>query len=197
MEKKLKNLNGLIVFIFFLILVSVISSFVLIYSKKSIFIDLQIILSIIAFSLFIFFFIALYKGLGLKNSIDYNQTIKKGNEKFKYFFRRFQDFLSFDFGSNDLEVPLLGILFFVIKIIVATCIFIILFISFSSALIWGIIIAFLLLYYLSFQAFRTVLLKSDKTKNSILKSLGYSLLFTILYTNWIFFILYIVKKYHN
>jgi hypothetical protein len=197
MMKNSKNLNGLIVFVFFLILVTVISGFVLIFSKKSIFLELQIVLSIIAFSLFVFFFIALYKGIGLKNTIDYLQTIKNGNEKFKHFFRRFQDFLSFDFGSSDLEMPLIGIIFFIIKIIAATFMFIILFISFSSALIWGILIGFIFLYYLAFQAFRTVLSKGNKTQNSILKSLGNSLLFTILYTSWLFIILFFVKKYHN
>lgn len=165
------------------IVIAVTSTIYIIYgvrNTKPLIEDTIILISILSGLLFLFLTVGLYKGIKLKDDIgDLTRKIR---------------FRSLDFGDFLLTPPLSGssigefLLGLILWLVVAAFLLLI-FWLFGNVLI----ILFLLiaagLYWIFLRALRIVFRKSDQCKGDLGNSTGYGLLYTFLYTAWMYLII--------
>lgn len=93
-----------------------------------------------------------------------------------------------------------GILVIIVGWIVMTLVIVLLY-WFLCLLVWPLIIVFIaILYWVFFRALRIVFKKSGICKGNLLKSLAYGLIYTTLYSIWIYSIIFgthYLVKFHS
>ena len=141
-------------------------------------------LSIIAGGLFLFLNYGLYTGIGLVDNFPSYRNFKHG------------DIISRtgtlpDMPSIDTDDGISGLVLSVICWI-ALAIFFVIILVLLEAVFWiSIFIILAMLYWVFFRALKLVFSKAALTKGNIVSSIAYSLGYTILFTGWIFGIVYL------
>ncbi|MDC8004164.1 hypothetical protein POV27_08890 [Aureisphaera galaxeae] len=143
-------------------------------------------LGIIAFSLFSFLTYGLFKGVGIKDNFPSLQEAKDS-----------VDFIP-SVGDNswvteipvpEVENPILSVLVWI-----GMTILIIILLVFMEFIFWvSIFLLLAMLYWLYFRALRLVFSISRKTIGDFGNSVIYALGYTLLYTGWIFGIVYLAE----
>ena len=157
--------------------------------------EMEITLAIIAAGLFLFLAVGLYRGVRLEKPVVEDPEKPFGSADF--------DAASVvglatiappdikldvpDLGSSgdDLVGCLVSIVLWIVIAIVLMVLFWVLVQVLAFALPW----VLLALYWLFYRALHLVFDKAPQTRGKILPSLGYALLFTVLYTGWLFLLL--------
>ena len=75
-----------------------------------------------------------------------------------------------------------------------TILFVFLLIMLEAIFWFSLFVILAMLYWVFFRALKLVFSKSDETKGNFVKSIVYSLGYTILFTGWIFGIAYLVEN---
>ena len=166
-------------------------------NHRSLFVNSLISTTILSIAFIVFLTYGLFKGLKLKN--DFGSLDEQ--IKFKEF-PKLDNLADASSGSDAISVDgddiissivlsvIVNILFWIIASIVLTVVF-----WFLGSIIWiTIILLFAMLYWIFYRATRFVLKNSNKCKNNFIKSLGYSVFYTILYNCWIYGIIIL---FHN
>jgi len=167
-------------------IVALVSLFIFIASNRSIYDELEYIIFVVAIILFVFLTYGLFIGARLKG--------KPKTPKFT-FLKKLLD-SSFDLDAFDLfgdfePLAWLGATIFAIALLL-----------FLTTALWSAVIGLIFIFYwIVYRAVRLVLLKGCKCKGNLILSMKLSLFNTILYSGWIFGIVWIVEhkpwKYFN
>lgn len=166
------------------------------FSTRSFVTELAIALGIIAVGLFIFLAVGLYHGVHLEEPILENPDKPMGSAGFDV-----GDAVGLaavmptpdlkvdipDVGStgDDLAGCLVSILLWIVIAIVLAVLFWVLVQVLAFVLPW----VLLALYWMFYRALKLVFEKTAVTRGHLLPSLGYALMFTVLYTGWLFLLL--------
>jgi len=189
MKAKKNYLKGKSVFIISLIVIGI--TILTVYLSginynRTITSNLYLSLGIIGICLFTFMTYGLYKGIGLEDN-----------------FPRYKDFKSGDIISSSGELPEMpsvdigegiGGIFLSITLWIAMTIFFVIVLIMLEAIFWfSLFVILTMLYWVFFRALKLVFSKINETKGNIGTSIIYSLVYTILFTGWIFGITYLVE----
>jgi hypothetical protein len=148
--------------------------------------NFYISLGIISIILFVFMTYGLYFGIGLLDNFPKFQKFERG--RFLPTYGHNIDLPGFDVGEG-----IAGIVLSILLWIGMAILFIIL-LALVEALFWlSIFIILAMLYWLFFRALKVVFSKSKRTKDDLQMSIIYSLTYTILYTGWMFGIVYLTE----
>lgn len=141
-------------------------------------------LTIISLALFVFLVISLYKGSKIDDNDNKLEIIS---------IPEIPDINTsehIDFGGEGIAGLLMGILLW----IVVSILFVILLWIFTTVIWAGVILCIGMVYWVFFQAVKIVLKHSSVCKNNIVKSILYAALYTILYTSWIYVLVFIANS---
>jgi hypothetical protein len=154
---------------------------------KSIFTEITAILGILAISLFVLFFVGLYRGMILQAEEPQVLNDAKINIEKKEFYDP-SSYISW-FSSFEFNIWMSWIIISILAIWVLSYLF-----------LFGLyfLILFLMVLYLVFYlAYGLVFSHSQGTKGDIVKSFGYSVAYTILYTGLFFILLQVIKIFQH
>lgn len=159
--------------------------------KQSLIENLFISLGILSITLFSFFLYGLYNGFRTVQNFPNFRDLKK------YYKLRYKKLISLDnfvdFHLFPIGEGLTSTFMNVLLWLIASIFFIVLF-SFLDTLFLLTLIAFLsFLYWVFYNALALVIIKSSSTIGNISRSVYYSLLYTILYSGWVYGIGYIIS----
>lgn len=148
--------------------------------------NLYLSLGIIATTLFLFMTYGLYKGMGLIDNFPKFRNFRKG------------DIIghtapTFDTPGISVGDGISGLIISILCWIGVTILFIVLLVVLEAVFWFSIFIILAMLYWIFFRALKFVFNKSTETKGDIGISAMYSLAYTILYTGWIFGIVYLTQ----
>lgn len=150
--------------------------------------NLYLALTIIGVILCVFMSYGLYVGLGLTDN-----------------FPKFKRFKSGDMFSNTYDVPdvpnidvgdgIGGLIVSIILWIGMSILFFVLLIV-VEAIFWiSLFIILAMLYWVFFRALKLVFSKSKDTQGNLAISIGYAIMYTVLYLSWLFLIVYLTEMY--
>ena len=171
--------------------VLVVSILFLIFGHKSFFTELERSVGVISLCLLLFLSIGLYKGVRLKNEPIVTGKWKplKGSNTIDLLSSAPDLPLPWEFATEGLGGIILAIIAWIAFTIVA---FVLLYLL--ANVLWGLIFVLaIVVYWIFYRALRQVFIKSRRCKGKVVLSAGYGLLFTILYTGWIYFALLAYK----
>ncbi|MFA0964848.1 hypothetical protein AB9P05_23770 [Roseivirga sp. BDSF3-8] len=158
-------------------------------SHRSLLANSYISFGVLATCFFLFLLVSLYNGLNVKD--DYSHKLHLTWRKSKKFLPDVgggSDFLP-DMGGGD--NPIGAFLFWIVATIVVVFVLI-----FILPFIWsGIVFIFLAIYWVIIRSLRLIFKKSPECEGNALKSIGYSLLYTMLYIGWIFGVIYLASLF--
>jgi magnesium-transporting ATPase (P-type) len=162
---------------------------VFLLSKKSIYDELEITVSIIAFVLFAFLAYGLYNGATIVGKPLFPEL--------KFVDPSLVDAAPIDVPDIDVGDGIGGIIISIVLWIVLTIILFIL-LTFVLTTVWSVLLVLIFaLYWLFYRALRIVFLKARICKGDLGLSIQYSLMYTVLYTGWIFGLIWLSKNYLN
>jgi hypothetical protein len=180
-KKRYPIVNAKIVTLLSFLTILLTLALVFLIGHKTVFLRLEITLAIISICLFIFLFTGLYIGIRIQHEPIFKEKWRPLKSKWDT-----ADLFSLDTFGITLGEGIIGILLSMLLWIVLSIAIIILLIIIANML-WGVIfILGVMLYWLFYKAYRYVFKKSRLCRHRIGLSLKYSLLFTILYTGWIY-----------
>jgi hypothetical protein len=173
------------------ITIIVVSIIFIIFGHKSFLVELEWSVGIISLCLFLFLSIGLYKGVRIKN-----EPIVKG----KWKPLKGSDAMDLLSCVPDLPLPWEigaegcgGIILAIVAWLIFTVVALILLYLLANVL-WGLIFIFaVVVYWIFYRALRQVFIKSRICKGKAGLSIGYALLYTTLYTGWIYSALFAFK----
>ncbi len=183
-------LSGKSVFIVSLIVIAVTSLTVYITGEhyhRTITENFYLSLSIIAFALFLFMTVGLYRGIGLKD--DYMKG--EASDEFPDF--QIMGGGNFDIPSIDTDDGISGLLLSILFWIVVSIALIALVFLLELLFWFSVFILFAMLYWVFFRALKLVFSKAAETKGDMAISAGYAFMYTGLYTGWLFTIVYLAE----
>jgi hypothetical protein len=141
--------------------------------------------TILSIVFFLFIAIGLYNGMKLKDDIG-NLTDKIKISSLPDFSRAGEeaDFLEVGDGIGGIIISI--VLWILMTFLIG------LFLWLFGAVLWsGVIVFIAMLYWIFFRALRLVFKNSNKCKGNLATSLGYGLFYTVLYTFWVYGIIFI------
>ena len=155
--------------------------------QRSINDNFLISLTVISVVLFVFMTYGLFKGIGLVNDFPKFKKFKSG------------EMIDIPLGKNsvsdvDAGDGIEGILFSIVSWILLTILFVVFLIVLEAVLWLSIFIILAMLYWVFFRALKLVFNRAEITKGNLLKSTAYALGYTLLYTGWIFGIVFIAES---
>lgn len=154
---------------------------------KSLLVEIERSVGILSICLFLFLSHFLYRGVRLKNEPLVNGKWKpfKGSD-YADVMTNIPDVVpSFELVGEGLG----GIILSILSWIVATVVLLFLLYVLAN-LVWGLIFVLaVVVYWIFYRALRLAFIKSRLCRGKIVSSLGYSLLYTTLYTGWIYGVL--------
>ncbi|RDC62170.1 hypothetical protein [Adhaeribacter pallidiroseus] len=187
MKAKQTYLKGKSVFIVSLLVIGVTTSSVYLSGtsdNRSLTANLYWSLGIVATALFLFITTGLYLGVGVIND-----------------FPAFRSFKTGEFLANSGTIPelpdveagdgLAGVVLAILWWLGMTILCIILLLVVEAVFWFALFVLVAMLYWVFFRALKFVFSKSPRTKNKFAVSLLYALAYTILYTGWIFGVVYV------
>ncbi|MEM9822316.1 MAG: hypothetical protein AAF985_14635 [Bacteroidota bacterium] len=187
MKSKQHYLSGKSVFWISLIVIflTVLSVYLTgLHDNRSITTNFYFSLGMISGSLFLFLTYGLYAGFRLKD--DYESDEAKHNKESGDGGFELPDWPLFDFGEFG-EGWLFSLLWWVFATL---AILVFLFLA-SYVFTYSILIILSMLYWLFFRALRIVFRQSVRTKGDLLAALTNALVYTFLYTGWMFGLVYL------
>ncbi len=159
---------------------------------KSVFVELQITLSVISLSLFAFLSIGLYKGIRIRKEkiegpkfqpIDMFDMASGGLA-----LPRFNDFDFLDSGDDLIGIVVSIVLWIIVSIVLVAILF------FLASVAWAVLLAlWFIVYWVFYRALRQAFLKSRVCRGNLIKSLSYGILYTAFYTGWMLGIIWASK----
>ena len=189
MKAKQNYLKGKSVFIVSLIVIGITILTVYLTGinfNRSLTSNLYLSLGIISTALFLFMTYGLYNGIGLIDN-----------------FPKFRNFRPGDLtgsASPTIDIPSVevgdgigGLILSILLWIGMSILFIVLLVIFEVVFWFSLFIILAMLYWIFFRALKFVFSKSKETKGDIGISAVYSLTYTLLYTGWIFGIVYLTE----
>lgn len=166
------------------ITILVVSILIFIFGHKSFLVELERSVGIISLCLILFLSIGLYKGVRIKNEpiVKGKWSPLKGSDAFDLLSYAPDSPLPWEIAAEGLG----GIIFAIIAWIVFTIVSLILLYLLANVL-WGLVFVLaVVIYWIFYRALRQVFIKSRICKGKVGLSIGYGLLFTTLYTGWIY-----------
>ncbi len=164
----------------FMAITLIATAFVLFLKSLSIFLRFEIMLGFIAVSLFLFLTLGLFRGVRLKNDV-YEKNSDK--DKKAIIFESMFDFI---------DLPLLAASGSITWLVASVVIVLLLGIALGGfSLLIG------ALGWIFYRALRLVFIKSRESKGNLAISAKYALMYTTLYTSWLFAIIWLVKLFKN
>lgn len=155
---------------------------VFLLGHKSFFVETEISMAIVAFGLFVFLAVGLYRGARVpQERLDMHPGTLPD----------MPDLGLFDLvGGDDPVSFILSIVFsIVVSILLALLAWLLL------SMLWGLlIVAALAVFHVFNRALRQVFARSEQCRGKLGPSLGYALLYTTLYTGWLFVLAWIVHR---
>lgn len=188
--KKLNLINSRTVFFSTMIVASTIMLIVYLTgleNHRSLYTNALITTTILLFVFFCFMATGLYRGWKLKDTLgdltNYFSRLKKpGNSNGGAGSLDGFELLE---AADGLEGCLFGIILWIVIGVFGTIVF-----WFIGAFFWGIILAMAgLLYWIIFRAFRLILKNSASCKGNLPKSVQIALVYSVLYSSWIYAII--------
>lgn len=169
-------------------------------SRSSFLRELEITLGIVAAGLFIFLAVGLYRGVRLEEPVVEDPHKPFGSEGFDVGSAvglatalpapdLKLDIADMGDSGNDLVGCLVSIVLWIVIAIVLAVLFWVLVQALAFVLPW----VLLALYWLFYRALKVVFEKTAVTRGKLAPSLGYALLFTLLYTGWLFLLLEMLR----
>ena len=163
------------------------------FSTRSFIGELAIVLGIIAVGLFVFLTVGLYFGVRLEQPTEKEpEKLEMGAIDPVIVGLPVVDVPKIDLGipdvgdaGNDLVGCLVSIVLWIVITLALTFLFWLLVQMLAFVLPW----VLLVLYWMFYRALKLVFEKTAVTRGHLLPSLGYALLFTVLYTGWLFLLL--------
>ena len=150
-----------------------------IHNHRSLFENSLLTTSILSIAFSIFIAIGLYRGVKLKNDV------KRLNEKLDSgLFSGTQ--ISPDLPGIEIGDDIGGIIVGILLWILTAILIIVLAWLFSAIVVSTVILFMAMLYWIFYRALRLVFKKSHICRNNLPKSIGYALLYTVLYNIWIY-----------
>lgn len=148
--------------------------------------NLYLSLGIIATALFLFMTYGLYRGIGLIDNFPKFRNFKTG------------DFIANSGTGPTIELPsvgdgISGLILSILLWIAMSILFVVLLIVLEAVFWFSLFIILAMLYWVFFRALKFVFNKSKDTKGDIGISSVYSLTYTLLYSGWIFGIIYLTE----
>lgn len=145
--------------------------------------------SILAGTFFLFISLSLYFGLKLKENV--------GNVFNKQRLEKYSDNAP-EIGNFDFDPPAVGdsigaailsvILWFILTIVLVVLLY------FLGFLFWAAVLFLTaMLYWIFFRALRLVFKNSGKCRGNLLKSFGFGILYSFLYTSWIYGVIFLAN----
>ena len=161
------------------VVIFAIATIVFIISKRSVYDELEITISLVALALFGFLWYALYNGARLvgKPSMPQIRLVDPSLVDAP-------PLDSFDFGGSIGSIVASIVLAIVLAVLLAFVL---------SALWSAVLLLIFALYWLFYRAMRIVLLKSFECSGNLAPSLRYAFIYTFLYTGWLFAIVWVSK----
>ncbi|UII20600.1 hypothetical protein [Fulvivirga ligni] len=147
--------------------------------------NFYISLAIIGFSLFLFMTYGLYKGLKLVNDMPEINSYEMGSIITGA--GSMPEFGEVDGDDNPFTNLLLSILWWIVMSIVM----LILMLVFEFVLWISLILILAMLYWVFFRALKAVFSRSPQTRGSFSASAAYALGYTLMYTGWMFAVVFI------
>ena len=142
-------------------------------------------LGIIGSILFVFMSYGLYKGVGLKDDFPKYQSYKTGT------FMEYDAAGRFKMPDTDMGEGLAGVLLSILLWVVMGIVFLLL-LLFLEVLFWfSLFILIMMLYWVFFSALKQVFNKAAQTRRNLFLALAYALGYTLLYTGWLFGIVFL------
>lgn len=167
--------------------------------SKAVFVEMEITLAIIAGMLFIFLTSGLYFGVRFRRTRPSLPNVS-GVELLDVADPSLLDGVNvldgFDLGVDG-ELGCLGV---VVGVIVAAVVFLLLLLVVWLAvnLLWVLVPLFAFaVYWVFYMALRRVFVLSRRCRGDLVKSMGYGLLYTLIYTGWMFALLFAVNVIVN
>lgn len=162
-------------------------------SSRSIFVELQITLSLIALGLFLFLTVGLYQGVRLEKPGKAEMPEPGGLNLDGAFVA------TGDLPKVDIDVPnlpdagddIVGCLMSILFWLFASVVVVVLLWLIQQFIILTLPALVVLLYWIFYRALRIVFSKSRVCRKKLGLSLGYSFLYTFLYTGWLFGLVWI------
>ncbi|MEC4003138.1 hypothetical protein OX283_000585 [Flavobacterium sp. SUN052] len=149
--------------------------------------------SILSIIFFLFLTISLYNGTKLKDGLG--KITDKFDSKKLNFLRELNGDGGFGNSIPDVGEGIAGIIMSIILWILATIIISYLFFALGT-IIWFSILVFLgMLYWIFFRALRLIFKKSSECSRNVERSIYYGIVYTILYSSWIYGIILLTKYY--
>lgn len=170
--------------------IAVVFILVFVFGHKSFLVELERSIGIICVILFLFLSHCLYRGVRIKNEpiIKGKWRLLKGSE--------YADVLSnipvtpsFELASEGLGGIVLAIISWIVITIVALTLLFLL-----ANVVWGVIFVLaVVVYWIFYRALRLALVKSRICKGKLIPSLSYGLIYTTMYSGWIYGVLLAFK----
>ena len=160
-------------------MIAIISVLVFFISKKSIYDELEYLIIVIAVILFIFLSRGLYVAARIRG--------KPTTPRFTFLKKMFKiSFDSFDLLDSFGDIEFLAW--------IPATIFVVVFLVFFTTTLWSAIIGLIFVFtWVVHRAVRLVLVKGYLCRRNFVKSISFAFLYTILYSGWIFGIVWIVE----
>jgi len=149
--------------------------------KRSLFVETELTLGVIATGLFLFLTTGLYRGVRMRREqLDGSSWSVNTN---------MADLAGLDWPSPDLDLDPEGIVGAIVAVVLAVVVFIVLVVVAWVLLsfVWGLtLVLAMALFWLFNRALRQVFSHSRQCSGNLPASLGYAALYTTLYTGWLF-----------
>ncbi|MBI4977741.1 MAG: hypothetical protein HZC28_09675 [Spirochaetes bacterium] len=167
------------------IAIALASAMVLLISHKSLFIKLQIILAVLSGCLFIFLVLGLYIGILIKKDPIHYQPVTIKIESIPDALSSFME------PVVELGEGISGMVISIVVWIIVSIVFVLLFLIAANIAVGLIFVTASIMYWIFYRAYRIIFIKHRRCKGNLKKSIGYSMLYTLLYTGWLYAIILI------
>jgi len=146
--------------------------------------NFYISLGIISSSLFVFIFYGLFKGVGLID--NYPKNIKTEPIISK-------SYIIPEVPDINIGEGIVGMILSILLWIVMSILFVVLLFFLEAIVLFSLFAMLGMLYWVFFRALKFIFKKSKETRNNLVKSFIYAVGYTILYTGWIFGMVYLTE----
>ncbi len=185
MKAKLTYLKGKSIFIVSIIVITITVLTVYFTGKnlnRSLESNFYISLGIISGSLFTFIFYGLYKGIGLIDNFPIHLISEPTISK---------SYIVPELPNIDIGEGIGGLILSILLWIVMSIIFVVLLFFLEAIILFSIFIIIGMLYWVFFRALKLIFKKSADTKNNLIQSIVFAFIYTLLYTGWLFGLVYL------
>jgi hypothetical protein len=174
-----------------LALLALILSALLVYGlgKKSLFVETELTLAVIAAGLFVFLTVGLYRGVRIRKEQLTTEVSVNAD---------FIDMGGLDWPDVGLDLDPEGIVGAIVSLIVAVVVVILLTLVAWALLtfLWGLVVVLAVAVFWVFnRALRQVFAHSRRCRGNLAASLGYAALYTGLYTGWLFALVWAIHHF--